>query len=207
MSKKTFDDFAASFDTVLADLDYQVPKLLGDVVQSIAGEEESKEWDIIDLGCGTGLCCQFLRPFAKRLVGVDLSSKMLDKAEERGGYDDLVHADLTEYLSDCATTFDLVFSADTLMYLGDLGRVFDGVASVLNPGGAFIFSLEKLGGDDIKDHEGYRLDRTGRFQHTRESILDWLRSSGLAVESIREERLRDEGRLTVKGYLVHARRA
>ena len=37
---------------------------------------------ILDAGCGTGLCGPLLRPLAARLVGVDLSEKMVELARD-----------------------------------------------------------------------------------------------------------------------------
>ena len=50
---------------------------------------------IWDLGCGTGLLGLPLKSVAKRLVGVDLSGKMLERAGAKGCYDDLVRQDIT----------------------------------------------------------------------------------------------------------------
>lgn len=46
--------------------------------------------DILDAGCGTGLCADVLRPYAKSLVGVDLSPQMLALAAKQQIYDQLV---------------------------------------------------------------------------------------------------------------------
>ncbi|MCX4239251.1 class I SAM-dependent DNA methyltransferase [Paraliomyxa miuraensis] len=59
---------------------------------------ERRDLDVLDAGCGTGLCAPLLRPLARTLVGVDLSGKMLDQARRRGGYDELIEAELTEML-------------------------------------------------------------------------------------------------------------
>ena len=36
-----------------------------------AGVERAKQLDVLDAGCGTGLCGPLLAPYARRLVGVD----------------------------------------------------------------------------------------------------------------------------------------
>jgi Flp pilus assembly protein TadD len=53
---------------------------------------------VVDAGCGTGLCAPLLRPWAAHLAGCDLSVGMLQRAEQRGGYDVLHKAELTHYL-------------------------------------------------------------------------------------------------------------
>ena len=37
---------------------------------------------IVDLGCGTGLTGAAFKPYAKRLVGIDLSPKMIEVADQ-----------------------------------------------------------------------------------------------------------------------------
>ena len=95
----TFDSFAASFDAKLASLAYRAPALVAEMLAR-AGVEASRSLDVVDAGCGTGLCGQLVAPYARRLVGVDLSEAMLARARERNVYDELVKRELTAYLQD-----------------------------------------------------------------------------------------------------------
>ncbi|MEL6107343.1 MAG: tetratricopeptide repeat protein [Planctomycetota bacterium] len=201
--EKTFDEFAESFDTVLSDLQYRVPEMLGEMATDYAEQRGATDLDVVDLGCGTGLCVEPLRAISDRLIGVDLSEKMLAKAEKRGGYDDLVREELTSFLEARIDEFDLAFSADTLMYIGDLRPTLAAAATAVRAEGGLIFSLEKLDGD-AATQDGYALNVAGRFQHDRETIVRWLDEAGFEVRAIREEELRDEGREGVMGYLVEA---
>ena len=73
-----FDRYAEQFDQHLVEkLDYHVPEM---IVAAVAGAERPEFLDILDLGCGTGLCGPLLRPMAKTLVGVDASPEMTRKA-------------------------------------------------------------------------------------------------------------------------------
>jgi SAM-dependent methyltransferase len=75
-----FDRCAGTFERILVkDLEYKTPELLFDLVRPYLTEE----MNVLDLGCGTGLGSQRYRPFAKRLIGVDASSKMLEKAAQK----------------------------------------------------------------------------------------------------------------------------
>ena len=97
---------------------------------------------MLDAGCGTGLCGPLLAPYARRLVGVDLSEGMLALAKEKNVYDALMKSELTDYLRDHAAAFDVIVSADTLVYFGDLEDVLAAAAGALRPNGLFIFTLE-----------------------------------------------------------------
>ena len=93
--EKTFDSFAASFDSKLASLAYRAPALVAEMLAH-CGVNASRSLDVLDAGCGTGLCGPFLAPYARRLVGVDLSQGMLAKARARNAYDELAKSELTK---------------------------------------------------------------------------------------------------------------
>ncbi len=63
--ERTFDSFAASFDSKLAKLEYRAPAL---VAAMLADTDASKSLDVLDAGCGTGLCGPLVAPYARRLV-------------------------------------------------------------------------------------------------------------------------------------------
>ena len=88
-----FDNYADRFDSHLVEqLEYKVPALLAESVAAAAGlsDEDGAEWVVMDLGCGTGLSGEPLKRLSKQMVGVDLSGGMLEKAKERGIYDELI---------------------------------------------------------------------------------------------------------------------
>ena len=99
--------------------------------------------EILDAGCGTGLCGEHFKPFARRLVGVDLSFEMIQKAVVRKLYDDLILGELTAFVGAVAAAWDVVISADTLVYFGDLAPVMAAARRGLRPGGHLVFTLER----------------------------------------------------------------
>ncbi|MBK6740560.1 MAG: tetratricopeptide repeat protein [Haliea sp.] len=125
-----FDSFSASFDAKLAELEYRAPELVAQCVATRATGRGRYE-AALDAGCGTGLCGPLLRPLVDELVGVDLSAGMLDRAREREVYDRLDEAELTLYLRANHSSFNLVVSADTLVYFGPLEEVFSAVSGAL----------------------------------------------------------------------------
>jgi predicted TPR repeat methyltransferase len=79
-----FDGCAAYFDRHLVDeLGYQVPQGLHRAVSQLVGPDR-QGLDVMDLGCGTGLCGPLFRDMAGTLVGVDLSPGMLAVASQLG---------------------------------------------------------------------------------------------------------------------------
>lgn len=200
--KATFDSFADEFDSCLEQLGYQVPQQLGEKAQTLLEHCRWSDISAVDLGCGTGLCGPYLRDQAATLVGVDLSPAMLAKADERQLYDELLEVDLVDYLTTCRDQHDLILSADTLIYLGDLRGTLAAACDALRQGGHLLFSLEKL--DDANAPAGFRLATSGRYQHTRSCIETWLEESGFRLQELVETTLREEGGESIIGFLITA---
>ena len=199
--RQTFDSFAAEFDEALEHLDYQAPQLLQAALDAELGNA-GPTLEILDAGCGTGLCGPLLRPLARRLVGVDLSRGMLDKARGRSVYDELVEAELTGYLQCWPRAFDAIVAADTLVYFGDLAPVVAAAAGALRPRGILAFTLEHLGA--AQENEEFRLEPHGRYSHAESHVRQVLAGNGLAVRSIEQAKLRRQGDRDVTGLVVLA---
>jgi len=198
--EKTFDSFARSFESKLAKLQYRAPEL---VVGSLAssGVEQAKTLDVLDAGCGTGLCGPLLEPYARRLIGVDLSARMLDQAKARKLYDELIKGELTGYLRDSVAEYDVIVSADTLCYFGPLEDVTAAAADALRPGGRLIFTVEEL--VDANSDAGYSLNPHGRYCHARQYVERVLADANLKSE-IESAELRLEAGDPVAGLVVRA---
>lgn len=198
--KSLFDGFAVSFEQNLAVLGYSVPGLIGKLLErtypGIKGEMA-----ILDAGCGTGLCAEFLKPLASSLLGVDLSTGMLDQARKRALYDELIEAELTQKLQQDADAYDLVVCADTLCYFGDLKAVCHAVSGALKKAGRFIFSVESA---EQNLPGGFRLNTSGRYSHSREYVCDTLDAAGLSLVQIDQAVLRTESAQPVQGLIVDA---
>ena len=197
--EKTFDSFADSFESKLEQLSYRAPALVAEMLKASA-VEPSKGFDVLDAGCGTGLCGPLVAPYARRLTGVDLSAGMLAHARAKNVYDTLVNAELTEYLRDHPEEFDLIVSADTLVYFGAFEVVLSAAARALRAGGMLVFTLEHAGGDEETSH---RLELHGRYSHGRGYVQQLLSTLGLQVEIATAE-LRMESGAPVAGLVVRA---
>ena len=179
--QQSFDSFAASFESKLAKLAYRAPTLVSAMLDD-AGLEASRRLDVLDAGCGTGLCGPLIAPYARRLTGVDLSAGMLAQAKEKNIYDELLQTELTEYLRGQTEAFDVIVSADTLVYFGGLEEVVAAAAGALRPGGLLIFTLEHDLDESAPDH---RLQTHGRYAHARPYVERVLGDCGFAVTSAR----------------------
>lgn len=199
-----FDGFAGSFDERLNALEYQAPRLVGEALVRDLGPApapDARRLDVLDAGCGTGLCAPWLAPYARRLAGVDLSPGMLERARERGGYDTLETAELTAWLLAHPQAHDVIVSADTLCYFGRIDEALAAAAGSLRSGGRVVFTVEaRESGPD------FHLEPHGRYSHTRAYVLAAARAAGFEPPQIDAVVLRKEAGLQVGGLLVSARK-
>src|SRR3954447_16373493 len=190
----TFDSFAASFDAKLEKLHYRTPTLVTEML-AMAGVAPSRALDVLDGGCGTGLCGPLLAPYARQLVGVDLSERMLAQARARNVYDAVVRSELTAYLERSVERYDAIVSADTLVYFGPLEAVVAAAERALRPNGLLIFTVEEQPGD------GYALSVNGRYRHARAYIERTLAAVGFETV-VEPAELRLEAGDPVAGLVV-----
>jgi len=202
--RRVFDSFARSFDAKLAELSYRAPELCAEALGALVGAPR-QALQILDAGCGTGLCGPLLAPYAARLVGIDLSEGMLARARQRAVYHALEQAELVAYLSRHAQAFDAIVSADTLCYFGRLEGFAAAVQQALRAGGVLVFTVEAHGDED--GAPAYRLHAHGRYSHRRRYVEGTLQQAGLEVAALQPVVLRQEAGEPVQGWLVGARRA
>jgi trans-aconitate 2-methyltransferase len=123
----------------------------------LAGDET-----LLDAGCGTGRVTRLLveRLPRGRVIGVDASPSMIEKARENlGDRVELVVADLLEL--ELAEPVDVVFSSATFHWILDHRRLFARLHAVLVPGGRleaqcggignvdeFLNTVENVNGDE-----------------------------------------------------------
>jgi len=200
---KLFDGFAETFESALLHLGYQTPQKLAALIKAELGTDTAA-LRILDAGCGTGLAAPLLKPFASQLVGVDLSTKMLDKARERKLYDELVVGELCAFMASRPAAFDLVILADTLVYFGALEEAFSTAHKALAPGGIFAVALEARAADSTGPD--YRLEPHGRYTHHPAYVTRLLATSGFTLRKIEQVVLRRELNADVAGIAVVARR-
>jgi predicted TPR repeat methyltransferase len=155
-----FDAYADHYDAHLVKaLDYKVPELLYQAVTAVTPTPLNPTWDILDLGCGTGLSAAPFKTIAKKLIGVDLSTKMLAEAKQKNLYNELITQDLVTFLSDKHSEYNLVLAGDVFVYMGDLDKIFSEVSTALKKDGLFAFNAE------INSREGFTTNQSGRFLH------------------------------------------
>lgn len=203
-----FDNHAPNFDEHLVrELHYAVPENLVFLARQRANNPEER-WGVLDLGCGTGLLGLAIAPYARQLVGVDLSAKMLEKARDRNLYHRLEQLDLLSMMRlEAASSYDLIVAADVFIYLGNLEDIIRETTRLLRPNGMVAFSVEALEGLVYEDARGdmpkdYRLCQTGRYVHSSHYLRKLAAEYGFKTIDISPTLIRLEKGSPVHGWLA-----
>lgn len=144
---EAYTNFAAVYDTFMDDVPYEK---WADYVRGLLKEYGIQEGLVLDLGCGTG---NFTRAMSRRgydMIGVDVSTDMLEIAEEKKieeGMDILyLQQDMREFEL-YGTVRAVVSVCDSMNYIlkeEELLQVFKLVNNYLDPGGVFLFDLNTI---------------------------------------------------------------
>jgi predicted TPR repeat methyltransferase len=207
-----FDGYAERFEAHLISLGYRVPGLLRARLLAARGIDPANvgaataAGAVLDLGCGTGLMGVALSDLpGMRLVGVDLSAKMIAHAWQKGIYADLAVDDIESYLQREPSPWNVILAGDVLSYFGALNGVIAAAAARLAPDGLLLFSVED--GDAVEIDSDWRIGRLGRYAHRRRHIAACAAAAGLTVREIHGEALRDEADKPVAGLICVLSRA
>ncbi len=197
-----FDQYASTFDeSLVTALQYKTPEKIYAALSNWLNKASNLN-AVLDLGCGTGLMGLHIAQHTNQLVGVDLSSKMLQKANGRG-YALLHEASIERYLEETEPSqFNLIIAADVFVYVGDLQSIFKHIESALVAHGKFAFSTESLNGPtNIEPAQEYLLRTTGRYAHRSDYIMRIAKLAGLDLESVSEVVLRTDAGKDVLGNI------
>jgi predicted TPR repeat methyltransferase len=197
-----FDNAATQFDRMLVDgLKYRGPELIAKALAPYL-PKLGRGLDILDAGCGTGLCAPHLAPLARRLDGVDLSPKIVEVAAARGGYDRLGVGDCVAAMRTTPGAYDLIVAADVVIYLGALEAFFEAAHGALRPGGLVALSIERGTGGR------FTLSPSSRFQHDPAYVEESASRAGFILRHREDCTLRFEARKPVDSMIyIYARRA
>lgn len=201
---RLFDTSAAQFDQhLVGSLQYTLPQ---DVAQWILDWYPDKKVDVLDLGCGTGLLGASLGPLRGVIVGVDLSTKMIEKAAQRGVYAQFNQVNVLDALQATPEShYDVITALDVLIYVGDLSTVIPNAHRILTPGGRFVFSCEAAP-KKVKTFTLKATQATQRFVHQQDHVNKLLKAAGFGQIQMETRALRLEAGEPVQGFVVTAQK-
>jgi predicted TPR repeat methyltransferase len=189
-----YNSFAGQFDQYSKERGDCSPQMLKSALGPAPLEPSL---DVLDLGCGTGLCGTQFRGWARTLIGVDLAVNMLAEARKRGIYDELIGGDLLAVLQHSRGRFDLIVASDVLLFLGELGPLFEAVHEALRPGGRFAFTIDMLEGPG-----DFRLMPWVHFAHSLAYVQNLAAATRMLTARVEKVLFPRDGGYEAPGYVV-----
>ena len=170
------------FESVAGDWERIRKSYFDDRVTSLAIEKLlPRDLTLADIGCGTGSLTFELARFARKVIGVDLSTEMLRRArgmaKERGvGNVEFRQGDALKLPLE-SRSVDAAFCVMVLHFLPDPARAVAGLCRVVRPGGSVILV-------DLVEHKQEWMREQMAHQwlgFERKSIENWFRHGGAAA--------------------------
>lgn len=104
--------------------------------------EKNKE--VLEIGLGTGRIAVNVAPYCKRLTGIDISSKTIQRAKENlKDHSNIIfiNGDFLSY--EFKKNFDVIYSSLTMMHFENKRQVVLKIDSLLKSKGIFCLSIDK----------------------------------------------------------------
>jgi SAM-dependent methyltransferase len=140
---------------------------------------------VLELGTGTGLLASKLPASASAVTGVERSPAMLAQARARGVYGTLIEGDLPGILESVDGPFETILASCVLYYFADLAPFFAQAARLLEPGGAFVFSV-----DPLSDPREIAQTVPGEYAHSRAYLRRLAAGNGFKEVAVEIDRHR-----------------
>lgn len=145
---------------------------------------------VLDLGCGFGEhCLHFIQTGAKKVVGIDISKKMLNIAMTENSNPNITYLNMPmENISELDEKFDVVVSSLALHYVEDYAGLIHNIYALLKEDGDFVFSQENPLNTSFSDGQRWTRDETGKklFANISNYGIDGERESIWFVDHVKK---------------------
>ncbi len=133
---------------------------------------------VLEIGVGTGRLAIRVAPLCKYFLGIDISSKTVEKAKQNlneFSNTEIVCIDFMEYQTH--QKFDVIYSSLTFMHIEDKKKAIEKIKAMLNTGGRFVLSIDKNQSKTID----YGTRKITIFPDQKETIIDNLTQAKMKV--------------------------
>jgi ubiquinone/menaquinone biosynthesis C-methylase UbiE len=147
---------------------------------------------VLELGCGTGKNTEWLQQKTTRLMAVDLSEGMLQKAAEKISVDHVQfrQADITKPWHFISDEIDLITCSLILEHIQDLPFIFSEAAKALQSGGLFyiceLHPYKQYSGSKARFETSEGLQVLDCFVHHLSDYTTAALQSGFTITALQE---------------------
>ncbi|UIP92638.1 methyltransferase domain-containing protein [Wolbachia endosymbiont of Anopheles demeilloni] len=165
---------------------YKGHELVHMIIKKIFHNSTS-ELNILDLGCGTGICGHFLKinNIRSRITGVDISNRMLNIArgcfiKGKPVYNELIHTEMKEFLKqEKNQQYDVIIFAEVLHYLHDFLTELELVKGLTNKKGVIVCLVRRKEGKGIDF-----VNKGDYFRHSEDYIQHVAKETNMQISQM-----------------------
>ena len=145
--------------------------------------ELSNNKTVLEIGIGTGRIAEKTAPICRKLYGIDISEKTVERAKENLSHlsnIELICADFTEHIFNLK--FDVIYSSLTFMHFEDKQFIISKIADLLKNNGLFVLSIDKSQSEYIN----FGTRKVKIYPDSPEKISVCIKNTGLTVDELIE---------------------
>ena len=143
-TKRHYDYIAQNYEGLYNRAGWPDPEEVAAVVKELSKGKNLSDIRILDLGCGTGLCGQFLASYGfKNIIGLDISEGMLQIAADKGCYQSLEEhtlGDPDNFPAHLKNKFDFVVCSGLINNNHLDYKLFEEMTFAMKKGGIAVFA-------------------------------------------------------------------
>jgi trans-aconitate methyltransferase len=166
---------------------------------------------VLDLGCGTGVLTNEIARFAQKVIGIDSSAAMIEKAT--AAYPDLDFRIIDACSMQWESCFDVVFSNAVFHFIKTQDVLLKNINRALVKNGVLVCEFGASGNiAGLLNAVACACNRRGKeyelrfYYPTRSEYYELLKSNGFTVESIKDyglDTLLREGESGLRNWINH----
>jgi predicted TPR repeat methyltransferase len=146
--------------------------------------DHAAELNVLDLGCGTGICGHFLKIHntGNHITGIDISNRMLNIArgcfiKGKPVYNELIHMEITEFLKqEDDYQYDLIIFAEVLHYIHDFQLELELAKRFMSENGVIICLIRRKESDGIDF-----INKGDYFRHSESYIQHIAKEANMQI--------------------------
>lgn len=202
LAQQLFDGMAPTYDVhMVRGLGYRLPQ---QIAEKLLSTRPDRKFNLLDLGCGTGLLGVCLGRLEGAMVGVDVSREMIAQAVKHNVYDKFHTVNIHDALDATPESlYEVIAALDVFIYAGDVTKAIPDAHRILVPGGTFVASFETA----TEEGENLVLLPSGRYAHKCSHITQACEAAGFATVNSENAVLYKENGEPVSGFVVWASKA
>lgn len=172
--EQLYDFYSTNYEALIYQTHYQGPAWVARKKHFLRTDAHT----ILDLGCADGYIGRLLLSFNStyHLSGIDFSRGMVQACKMKGGYREVIQADLNQGLPEALydKTYDVVFALGCLEFIEQHDELFQQIHSLLSPNGQFWLTLQA-------DHKEECIDNDVVAIYSKKDVQETLEKHGFKI--------------------------